>query len=73
MLRDIARAPKFKKNYLVMKALANNPRTPLDVSLTLMGNLMVNDLKNLSMNKNVPDTLRKVAMKRFKEKSSPGK
>ncbi|MFL6301489.1 MAG: hypothetical protein ACJ71N_12870 [Terriglobales bacterium] len=73
VLRDIARAPKFKKNYLVMKALANNPRTPMDISLTLMGNLMVNDLKNLSMNKNVPDTVRKLAMKRFKEKSSPGK
>jgi len=71
VLRDIARAPKFKKNYLIIKALANNPRTPIDISLPIMGNLMVNDLKTLSMNKNVPDMIRKLAMKRFKEKSSP--
>jgi hypothetical protein len=71
VLRDIARAPKFKKNYLIIKALANNPRTPIDISLPIMGNLMVNDLKTLSMNKNVPDMIRKLAMKRFKEKSAP--
>jgi hypothetical protein len=71
VLRDIARAPRFKKNYVIIRQLANNPRTPLDVSLTLMGHLMVNDLKNLSMNKNVPETLRKVAHKRFKEKTAP--
>ena len=74
VLRDIARAPKFKKNYVIIRQLANNPRTPLDISLTLMGHLMANDLKNLSMNKNVPETLRKVAHKRFKEKTAaPGK
>jgi len=74
VLRDIARAPKFKKNYVIIRQLANNPRTPLDISLTLMGHLMANDLKTLSMNKNVPETLRKVALKRFKEKTAaPGK
>lgn len=71
VLRDIARAPKYKKNYLIIKALSNNPRTPMDISLTLMGNLLVNDLKTLSMNKNVPETVRKLAFKRFKEKSAP--
>jgi hypothetical protein len=34
-------------------------------------NLQVNDLKALSMNKNVPETLKKVALKNFKEKSGP--
>jgi hypothetical protein len=71
VLRDIARNPKFKKNYPIARQLCNNPRTPLDLSLTLMGNLMVNDLKTLSMNKNIPETLRKIALKRFKEKSAP--
>ena len=71
VLRDIARAPKYKKNYLVNRSLVNNPRCPLDLSLGLMNNLMVNDLKSLSMNKNVPDTIRKIALKRFKEKSAP--
>jgi hypothetical protein len=34
-----------------------------------MNHLMVNDLKTLSNNKNIPDTLRKLAFKRFKEKT----
>jgi hypothetical protein len=73
VLRDIARNPKYKKKYTIIRNLANNPRTPLDLSLPLMNHLMVMDLKNLSMNKNVPETLRKIALKRFKEKSAaPG-
>ena len=71
VLRDIARNPKYKKSYPVIRNLASNPRTPLDLSLGLMNHLMVMDLKNLSMNKNVPETLRKIALKRFKEKSAP--
>ncbi|HYX69665.1 MAG TPA: hypothetical protein VE825_11070 [Terriglobales bacterium] len=71
VLRDIARTKKFMKNYAVVRSLVNNPRCPLDLSLGLMGHLLVNDLKALSMNKNIADTLRKLAMKRFKEKSAP--
>jgi hypothetical protein len=71
VLRDIARSKKFMKNYAVTRALVSNPRCPLDLSLSLMNHLLVNDLKSLSMNKNVPDTLRKLALKRYKEKSTP--
>ena len=71
VLRDIARTKKFMKNYAVIRALVNNPRCPLDLSLGLMNHLLVNDLKGLSMNKNIADTLRKLAMKRYKEKSTP--
>jgi len=72
VLRDIARKRKFMKNYAVIRSLVNNPRCPLDLSLGLMNHLLVNDLKGLSMNKNVPDTLRKLAHKSFKQKSAPG-
>jgi hypothetical protein len=71
VLRDIARSHKFMKSYSVVRALANNPRTPIDVGLPLQNHLLVNDLKALSMNKNIPDTLRKMALKKFKEKSAP--
>lgn len=71
VLRDIARSKKFVKNYSVIRALVNNPRCPLDIGLTLMNHLLINDLKTLSMNKNVPDTLRKLGLKKFKEKSAP--
>jgi hypothetical protein len=73
VLRDIQRSRKFMKNYNVVKNLINNPRCPLDISLTMVKNLQVNDLKQLSMNKNVPETLKKVALKNFKEKSGPAK
>ena len=69
VLREIARNHKFIKNYTVIRALVNNPRSPLDLSLALVNHLMVNDLKHLSTNKNIADTLRKLAMKRFKEKT----
>lgn len=69
VLRDIARSHKFMKLYGVVRSLSSNPRCPLDLSLTMMNHLLVNDLKALSMNKNVPETLRKLALKRFKEKT----
>lgn len=73
VLRGIAGKRKFMKNYAVIRALVNNPRTPLDISLSLMKNLLVNDLRNLSMNKSVPDTVRKVALKMYRERASGGK
>jgi hypothetical protein len=71
VLRDIARNRKFMKQYSVIRILINNPRCPLDIGLGLMNHLLVNDLKGLSMNKNVSETLRKMALKKFKEKSAP--
>jgi hypothetical protein len=70
VLRDLARNRKFMKSYSVVKNLVNNPRCPLDISLALMKNLLVPDLKGLSLNKNVPETLKKLALKNFKEKTS---
>jgi hypothetical protein len=71
VLREIARSRRFMKSYIVVKNLVNNPRCPLDVSLTLIKNLLIMDLKALQTNKNVADTIRKVAMKMYKEKSAP--
>src|SRR5258706_8760378 len=71
VLRDIARNRKFIKNYGVVRQLVNNPRTPIDIGLPLQNHLLVNDLKALSQNKNIGDTLRKSALKKFKEKSAP--
>ena len=72
VLRDIARNHKFMKNYVVVRNLCSNPRTPLDLSLGLIKNLLAPDLRTLSMNKNIPETLRKMGMKLFKMRTSPG-
>jgi hypothetical protein len=71
VLREISRNRRFIKVYAVVRNLVNNARCPIDVSLTLVKNLLVTDLKTLQGNKNIPDTLRKVATKLFKEKSAP--
>ncbi len=68
VLRGIAMKRKFMKNYSVVRSLVNNPRCPLDLSLTLLNHLLVNDQKALSMNKNVSETLRKMALKNYKQK-----
>jgi hypothetical protein len=69
VLRGIARKRKFMKNYSVIRALINNPRTPLDLGLQLLPHMTSNDLRLISVNKNVGDTLRKVATKFFRDKT----
>ncbi len=71
VLRGITMKRKYMKNYAVIRALVNNPRLPLDLGLSLMNHLLVNDLKGLSMNKNITETLRKMALKTYKQKSAP--
>ncbi len=68
VLRAIPMKRKFAKNYGIMRNLVYNPRTPLDLSLGLMKNLLIHDLKNLSTNKEVSDTIRKLALRMFKQK-----
>ncbi|PYX88692.1 MAG: hypothetical protein DMG68_07655 [Acidobacteria bacterium] len=73
VLRGIPMKRRFAKHYPVIRNLVFNPRTPLDLSLSLMKNILVNDLRNLSGNKEVSDTVRKLAMKMFKQKSDTTK
>ena len=75
VLRGIPMKRRFAKNYSIVRALVFNPRTPLDLALGLMKNILVGDLKNLSNNKEVSDTVRKLATKMFKQKmeSNSGK
>ncbi len=63
ILRLIAANRNFRKNYIVVRNLINNPKTPLDVTLHMLPLLNAMDLKKLTMNKNVPETLRTTALK----------
>src|SRR5579864_6693250 len=69
LLRAIPMKRRFAKNYAVVRNLVFNPRTPLDVALGLMKNLLTADLRNLSGNKEVSETVRKLALRMFKQKS----
>jgi hypothetical protein len=71
LLRGITMHRRFMKNYVIMRNLCFNPRVPTDVSMGLVKNLMVQDLKNLSGNKDVSETIRKMAVRAFKQKTNP--
>ena len=51
-----------------IEILVRNPRTPLDLSLGLMKNLLTRDPKNLSNNQEVSDTIRQLALRMYKQK-----
>jgi hypothetical protein len=65
VLRTIAMSRAWTKNYDVILALAKNAKTPLAMSLTLLNRLSEKDLKQLSTNRNVPETLRIAARKKI--------
>jgi len=65
VLRLIAKNRNFTKNPAVIRALVFNPRTPFDVSLPLVKYLKDRDLKLLTMDKNVPDTVRANAVRLY--------
>lgn len=68
VLRQIPLKRKFMKNYKVVRNLVANPRTPMDLALGLMKHLLTADLKNIGTNKDVPETVRKLALKMYKQK-----
>jgi hypothetical protein len=68
VLRQIPLKRRFMKNYIVVRNLVSNPRTPLDIGLGLMKHVQAQDLKNISANKEVSETVRKLALKMYKQK-----
>lgn len=72
VLRGIAANRNFMKQYSVMRALTFNPKCPVDISLGLMNRLLITDLKHLTGNKNIPETLRTSAQKLFRQRTTKG-
>jgi hypothetical protein len=73
ILRLIATNRSFRKNYVVVRNLLNNAKTPLDVSLNMLPMMNPIDLKRLTTNKNVPETLRTTAIKLQKQRAEAKK
>ena len=73
VLRLLALNRKFRKIYVVVRALVNNPRTPIDVGLQLLPRIKDPDLKGLVLNRNVPDVIRHTAEKIMKRKEELAK
>jgi len=73
ILRQMANNRNFRKNYVVVRNLMNNSKTPLDITLHMLPMLNALDLKKLSMNKNVPETLRTTAHKLMRTRADKKK
>lgn len=63
VLRIISLNRKFIKAYAIVRNLAKNAKTPLDISLHILPRLTATDLRILTTNKNIPETLRNAAIK----------
>ena len=71
VLRLITVNRSFMKNYTIVRNLINNPKMPLDLSLRLLIRLTPNDLRHLTVNKNIPETLRSMASKLHRQRTAP--
>ena len=72
-LRLITLNRRFMRLYVVVRALVNNPRTPIDVGLHLLPRVNEFDLKRLAFNRNVADVIRHTAEKLVRRKEEAEK
>lgn len=63
VLRIIGMSRVWVKSYNIVAALVKNPRTPTAVSLPLLTRLQERDVKALTVNRNLPETVRLAARK----------
>ncbi len=66
ILREIGHHREWTKRYGVRKNLVCNPRTPIGIALTLVPGLNPRDIKGISVDRNVPEPVRKQAQKFLK-------
>ena len=63
VLRKIGNHKEWMKRYGVVSNLVKNPRTPLAISIGLVSRLNPRDIKSLTVDRNVPEVIRKQAQK----------
>ena len=66
VLRQIGGHREWTRRYGVIANLVKNPRTPIGVSLGLVSRLNPRDIRGISVDRNVPDVIRKHAQKYVK-------
>lgn len=63
VLRQIAMNRQWARNYIIIHNLALNPRTPVGNAMSIIPRLQLRDLISMSKNKNVPDAIRRHALR----------
>ncbi len=67
VLRTIAQSRAWTKNYGVVSALVKNAKTPVALSMMLLGRLTAKDVKALCTNRNIPEAVRISAKRRISD------
>lgn len=70
VIRELARVKEYLRKYPVKVALAGNPKTPIPVTMRLLGSLHVKDLGKLAKNRNVSSAVFTAANKLYRAKKS---
>lgn len=68
VLDAIARKREWIGRYPVMKALIQNPRTPLALAIKYVPRLAVRDLRDMAKDRNIPDAVRSMALRLYRIK-----
>lgn len=63
VLRVIGRKKEWTKRYKVTRELVKNPLTPVEIALRLLHKLPSLDLKRLATDRNIPEAIRRQAIK----------
>lgn len=71
VLRVLGTTRDWVKNYAVVHALVNNPRTPQQVSVNFVKRLNKRDLKLLLSSREVPELVRRMAKRTFDQRNQP--
>jgi hypothetical protein len=65
VLRQIGTSREWTKSLAVVVGLVNNPRTPQRISTNFIPRLANKELKNLSMSRDVPELVRRMARRTY--------
>jgi hypothetical protein len=72
VLRRIGTNKDWTKKYTVINSLVKNPRTPLPIAMGFVSRLQPRDIKALTVDRNVPEAIRKAAQRFVKAQVSKG-
>lgn len=72
VLRKISVRRDWMKNQQIVRGLATNPKTPLPISLALLKRVQIQDLRMMIIDRNLPDTLRRMAKRTLDQRLNRG-
>lgn len=72
VLRRIGNNREWTKKYTVISSLVKNPRTPLPIAMGFVARLQPRDQKALTVDRNVPEAIRKAAQRFVKAQTQKG-